>query len=240
MIDCIWKMLQLNCQKSYKVMCDLGVIMSDEKINIALLQEPYVSNGRVCGLPCDMRVISCGVNAKTAVVVNDYSMEIVAVDECVSEHGVCVWIKNMCGVFYVCSVYCQYSLSIEPMIQYMEGVLNVISGEPMIFGIDANAVSPMHSKYVNDSRVAEERGVKVEDFLLFNDLCVLNEPTEIYTFSGPRSESDIDVTVVNDGWLKKFINFVFRWIFQAFYIIIFFTLVYKLRKMYSLFHVGPY
>lgn len=35
-----------------------------------------------------------------------------------------------------------------------------------------------------------------------NDLCVLNEPTEEYTFSDPRDESDIDVTAVNDVWLK--------------------------------------
>lgn len=135
--------------------------MREEGISVALLQEPYVMNGCVCGLPSDMIVIMSGVDAKAAVVVNDKNMEVVAVDEYVNEHGVCAWIKSKCGVFYVCTVYCQYSLAIEPMVQFMESVMNLVGGEPVIFGFDANAMSPMwHSKYTGCSRSVEERGMR--------------------------------------------------------------------------------
>ena len=37
--------IKLNCQHSYDVMCELGTIMVNRNIDVALLQEPYVSNG---------------------------------------------------------------------------------------------------------------------------------------------------------------------------------------------------
>lgn len=43
--------LQLNCRRFFAVMNDLSVVLTNKKVNVALLQEVYVSKDHVCGLP---------------------------------------------------------------------------------------------------------------------------------------------------------------------------------------------
>ena len=74
--------------------------------------------------------------------------------------------------------------------------------------MDANAVSPLwFSKIRYISRESEERGCLLEECLIGMDMNVLNEPSELYTFSGARGESDIDVTVVT----KECERYEFEW-----------------------------
>lgn len=42
--------LQLNCRRFFTVN-DLSVVLTNKKVNVALLQEVYVSKDHVCGLP---------------------------------------------------------------------------------------------------------------------------------------------------------------------------------------------
>lgn len=64
------RIVQLNCQNAYSVMCDLGNVMCEKKVDVLLLHEPYVSNDRVCGLPNGARVYMKAGGGKAAVVVN--------------------------------------------------------------------------------------------------------------------------------------------------------------------------
>lgn len=50
------RIVQLNCQRSCAVMNDLSLVLVDERVNVALLQELYVSKDRVCELPSTWRV----------------------------------------------------------------------------------------------------------------------------------------------------------------------------------------
>jgi len=68
------KLLQLNCQKSYSVMCDIGQMTCERGSVVALLQEPYANNGCVRGLPAGMRVFPDS-RANSAVVLNDVGTE---------------------------------------------------------------------------------------------------------------------------------------------------------------------
>ena len=43
--------LQLNCQRSHSVMNDLSVMLTGMRVNVALLQELYVTNDRVSAEP---------------------------------------------------------------------------------------------------------------------------------------------------------------------------------------------
>ncbi|GLV44556.1 hypothetical protein CBL_12097 [Carabus blaptoides fortunei] len=62
------KILQLNLQRSYECMLDVGECMNRERIDISLLQEPYAWEGSVRGIP-NMRVIEVQGRAKAAVIV---------------------------------------------------------------------------------------------------------------------------------------------------------------------------
>ncbi|KAJ3646829.1 hypothetical protein Zmor_024399 [Zophobas morio] len=52
---------------------------------------------------------------------------------------------------------------------------------------------------------SERRGWELEELIGELDLEVLNRPSDLFTFSGPMAEPDIDVTVVNGGWLERFV-----------------------------------
>lgn len=194
------KILQCNCQRAYGVLCDLGNVMNEQCVSVALLQELYVSHGCVKGLPSAWRVYVCESNpAKAAVVIRDVNVEAVCVSECTDEYGVCVWIKGDFGELYVVSMYCRYGHDIAPYLTYMERVKECVRGKRVLFGMDANATSPLwYSKGGGRSRENEMRGRTLEEWVLANGMIVLNEPSEYYTFSGARGQSDIDVTLVSE------------------------------------------
>ena len=45
-----------------------------------------------------------------AIVVNDNTVNMVSVADCMEEHGVCVWMKVENSDIYVYCVYCQFSM----------------------------------------------------------------------------------------------------------------------------------
>lgn len=91
MMDPHLKVVQCNCQRAYAVMCDMGVMLGERRVSVALLQEPYVKDGRVLGLPLSMDVIVCENGCvRVAVVVNDPKLDVMCVRECTDECGVCV------------------------------------------------------------------------------------------------------------------------------------------------------
>ena len=91
MYDCWVNIVQLNCQRSYFVLCDVGRVMSEKRVSVALLQELYVSCGNVGGLPSCWRVFTCErAPSRAAVVVNDIAIEAMCVNDCTNEYGVCM------------------------------------------------------------------------------------------------------------------------------------------------------
>ena len=191
--------IQLNCQHSYDVMCELGTIMVKKNIDVALLQEPYVSNGSVKGLPLGMRIFAAEGIAQAAIVVNNNKMTAMMVDQLTDLHAVCVQLRCDIGTIYMVSLYCQFSLDISPFLNYLVRAKCDTAGNPLLVGMDANAVSPMwFSKGVARGRDADERGRLLEDVILSSHFEVLNEPTSCYSFSTINGQSDIDVTLANN------------------------------------------
>lgn len=87
--------VQYNCQRAYTVMCDLCEWLCERRVSVALLQEPYVREGRVLGLLLSMDVIVCESGCiKAAVVVCDSNLDVLCVGDCTNELGVCVCV---CG-----------------------------------------------------------------------------------------------------------------------------------------------
>lgn len=194
----VLRMCQLNCQRSSAVMNELGNYMCENGISVGMLQEPYVVGGEVRGLPVDFKVVRSanGVNGSvgSVVVVNGFDLDVMVVEEYTCELGVCVWVKGRLGEMYVVSVYCRFGEELGPYVEYLDRVRIMCGDVCMVVGMDANACSPLwHSK----SRGSAARSVLLEDWVVAGDMVVLNEPSEWFTFSGPRGDSDIDVTLSN-------------------------------------------
>lgn len=83
------KILQYNCQRSYAVMSELGKVLYERGVNVAILQEPMFSKGRVIGLPAGMRVFA-SASGNSAIVVCDPSIDCMVMKVRKNMSGVCV------------------------------------------------------------------------------------------------------------------------------------------------------
>ena len=76
------RILQVNCGRAESVMNELGVVARENGVDVCLLQEPLVRNGRVEGLPAGMSVFN---NEWAAIVVDSKEMDVMCVEECTNE-----------------------------------------------------------------------------------------------------------------------------------------------------------
>jgi hypothetical protein len=195
------RMIQLNCQRSRRVLFDLGNTMLENNISIALIQEPYTINGRLVILPTSFQVISFNGACKAAIVLNSSVMEIMEVSSLTTEYCACAWVNSAWGGFYLSSVYCQYGSSIHPFLDYIKKAVNLAANKPICLGLDANAVSSLwHSKCIRSDRAQDARNSDIEECIISCNLNVLNEPSQYYTFSTANGQSDIDLSLSNDAW----------------------------------------
>lgn len=199
--------LQINCQRSYAGMCDLGVNMRRMNASVALVQEPYVNGmGRVQGLPAGMKVFQ-NERGMSSIVIDDLNVECMLMNELTNDMGVCVMLQGRFGRIYAVSVYMKFNEEIEPYIEYLRSVYEDLRNECLIIGMDANAVSPLWFSKGELRHRSYARGQLLEDWIVNARLNVLNQASEIFTFSGPRGQSDIDVTVTSEACER----FQFEW-----------------------------
>lgn len=192
------KFLQLNCQRSSSVLAELGVVLGQEGVDVALLQEPYAFRGRVAGLPLGTRVFSTGDNyIGSAVVVVNEGIEALLINELSGPCWTCVRLDTGTDSITVLSIYCRPNEGIQEYLEAIDRVLLAFRGSKVIVGADANATSQLWHSKGRPRQETEDRGREVEQFILARDLIVLNRFSEDFSFSGGNGESDIDVTIVN-------------------------------------------
>ena len=202
------KILQLNCQRSYAVICELGQTIRDSGTTFALLQEPYTTGGCVRGLPGGMRVYTDS-GGGSAIVVDDVNLDCTLVSS--SQWGVCICVEGRVGKMFLASIYCRFGGPLEPYLSYMDSVLLLASSYPVILGLDANACSRMWFSKMSRLRSGHQnriRGDMLSEWMVAKCVMVLNEASDYYTFDGPRGASDIDVTAANGAATTAF---TFRW-----------------------------
>ncbi|CAB0033468.1 unnamed protein product [Trichogramma brassicae] len=128
-------------------------------------------------------------------------MDCMQLSDLTNENAVCVWLRSGGLECCVVSHYCQYGGSIEDEVAYLERVVD--SGYENVFLVlDANACSQLwFSKDARGRRRGEagRRGETLAEFIIATDLLILNQPSQHFTFSGPRGQSDIDLSLAR-GW----------------------------------------
>jgi hypothetical protein len=94
--------------------------------------------------------------------------------------------------FYSVSTYFNSCRDIEEDIRQLEKVMVYTKGNSLIIAMDNNA----RNKMWHDT-ITNQCGKVLEEFLICNDLCVLNESTETPTFQCNRGSSCVDLTITN-------------------------------------------
>ncbi|CAB0042232.1 unnamed protein product [Trichogramma brassicae] len=174
--------------------------MVDQRIDVALLQEPWVYGVEPVGLPGSFRKFRSN-SGKAAIIVNNDKMDCMQINELTAENAVSVWLRSGGLECCIVSLYCQYGANIDNEIAFLERVVE--SGyENVLLGLDANACNQLwFSKDARGRRRGEagRRGEAIAEFIIATDLLILNQPSQYFTFSGPRGQSDIDLSLAR-GW----------------------------------------
>lgn len=137
-----------------------------------------------------------------AIVSNEDKIQIfrLALDK--SDHVMCVHINSEFEEMYIINAYCQFSLPIALILGTIESILQKIRNTKVLLTLDSNAKSHMWF-----SRETDERGKIVEEFLLHNNLYILNEPNNVPTYMTTKEESNIDLTLTSG----KLLNTIKGW-----------------------------
>lgn len=201
------KIAQINAQRSAAACMNLEMLMREGNIDILCIQEPYVFKGKVRGYTSfGVRVTQPdGVAPWVAVVSSEEKIQIFRLSFDKSDHVMCVHVKSKYEEFYLINVYCQFSLPIVPILQSIENILQRIKSANILITMDSNAKS--HLWFSKDE---DEREKIMEEFILHNNLFVLNEPNNVSTYMTTRGESNIDLTLISGKLLKAIKNWRVR------------------------------
>jgi hypothetical protein len=206
------RIVQINTARTATANEDLLRYAQKEKIDVALMQEPYVRRGRLVGLETSpIRIIlSPGVQQRgaqnilhgAAIIVFNPALNVLSRNDLTCDNFAVATISAEDDKeINLISAYFKYR---EPTAELIE-VLRRIKrdcGDRTLIGADINAFSK--NWY---SRKTDRRGLIVEDMIAEEQLILANKIHPLFTFSGPRGENNIDITLTTrdlsmeiDGW----------------------------------------
>jgi hypothetical protein len=105
--------------------------------------------------------------------------------------------------FLLASIYFDINLSIEDDIRKVEKISAHTSKGGLIIAADSNARSKMWFDITTN-----QRGELLEDFIITNNLFIINEDTGIPTFETSRGRSNIDFTISS----QQMVQYMAEWI----------------------------
>ncbi|KAE9543565.1 hypothetical protein AGLY_002365 [Aphis glycines] len=193
--------VQVNMARTATANEDLLLYAQKERIDVALLQEPYVRYGRLVGLETSpIRIIlSPGVQQKggrnilhgAAIVIFNPTITALARNDLTCDNFAVATISIGTGKdINLISAYFKYRTPTAELVGTLRRITRSC-GPNTLIGADINAFS----KGQWFSKTTDARGQLVEDYIAEEQLSVLNKRNRLYTFSGPRGENNIDITL---------------------------------------------
>jgi len=193
------KIAQINAQRFAAVAADLRTALVNSGIDIVCIQEPYSIDGRVKSYGSRIRVFQPNTNVlMAAILVNSPDLDVLQLS-LESSHIIALQITFMFKKFYFISVYFQFSDSVEPYLTQLKAIDKIkqnSSDNKIIIITDVNALSTTWF-----ARITNKRGNAIDDFIMENNLVILNQ-SSIHTTS-PSGTSNIDVTISILGMARR-------------------------------------
>ncbi|KAJ4438366.1 hypothetical protein ANN_14308 [Periplaneta americana] len=179
---------------------NLANMVRESNIDLAFIQEPYTINNKVAGIPKTYRTYSNGSERKrAAIIANNKEMDVILINQLSDEDCVVVEIRFQQDKIYAASVYCDITKDIGIDIRKIENIINHAQGVGTIICVDSNSRNTLWH-----DTVTNRRGEILEDFLLTNNLYVMNENVAAPTFETIRGKSRIDLTICDSLILGYF------------------------------------
>lgn len=133
---------QVNLQHSKAGTDNLMQVITNDEIGIALIQEPYLYQGKPLGIASRYRSFTAGEgHSRAAIVISDSTIDAMLITQLSGNDAVLLEIDNGQKHFYAASIYLSYNDPIEDNIKIMEKIVKFTKGAKLIMAIDSNSRS---------------------------------------------------------------------------------------------------
>jgi len=155
------------------------------------------------GIPRSYSVFATGAGRKrAAIIVKNKLIDPIILKKLSDEDAVVVEIRMEGATLIIVSMYFDINRPIDIDLQKIQAILTYVKGVGIILAIESNARSTSwHDVRTNN------RGKKLEEFIISKQLHIANEESSSYTFQTERGASNIDLTVTNN----QAIDYVTDW-----------------------------
>lgn len=197
--DSILKIVQINLQKSIAATSSFCQLMDNH--HVALVQEPYAIQNKIAGLRnCFHTVCSSSGKPLAGIIINLPDVAICHHTDVSTNCIVCIEMQTNVSNIVLVSVYRPFSEELAPTVIQLKKIVDKFRGKRIIIGGDFNVHSSVWGD-PNDDADADD----ILELMHEEDLFLLNDPNSAPTFSGPRGQSWIDLTICN-GPILPFIH----------------------------------
>jgi hypothetical protein len=168
-------------------------LIIQNNIDVAFLQEPYTIRNKVAGFPKNFKIFANGEGRKRAAIIIINNIDAVAIQQASDEDATLIELAYKGLKFFGASLYFAIDRDIDTDTAKVEEIMQTTRGNGLILSIDTNSRSRLWNDiYMN------KRGKTLEEFIIINDLLVMNEKTDVLTFESTRGRSWIDLTICNN------------------------------------------
>lgn len=186
-------LIQINLQRAKIATSILGQIKELEDTKFYLVQEPYIKNNQIVGIPNKWRQL-ISKNRKAGIIITDCNLNFTIIKQ--GTNLVCIEISDKGNRIRLISAYSSPKENIENLLIELEPILN--TNVDCLIGGDFNAHNVSWGYTDND-----RRGQVLEDFLASTNLIVLNEENAPHTFQQNYSVGWPDLTITNSKLISE-------------------------------------
>ena len=190
--------IQVNLQHSRIATDNLVQYTSENALDILFLQEPYTIQNKIVGIPNKYKIFAPGkVRHRAAIVVTNTLIDTLLIQQLSDRDTVVVEVIINNAKIILASMYLDIRQQVDNDLMKIEAIIQHANGAGLLITMDSNARSTTwHDTLTN------ARGRTLEEFLISQQLHILNEESNLTTFRSSRGSSNIDLTIVSNQLLR--------------------------------------
>ncbi|PZO93252.1 MAG: hypothetical protein DI617_08965 [Streptococcus pyogenes] len=192
------KLAHINLNHARSANTQLCEDIIAESLDVISVNEPYVFDNKVVGIPFHYCIIASNREPKAALILNK---TLRALPILVEKDLVCAKIDTSSGQYIVFSVYSSPSDDIEAKLLHMEATVTKYKEEKILMFGDFNAKSAIWGP-----RRMDDRGAKLLQFINRHELDIENDADSLPTYSSTKGISWIDVLLTKNLDSQKIIR----------------------------------
>lgn len=183
------EILQINLGRSRAASAQLEQTCSELNPSLVCIQEPYVWDEKIVGIPIKFRVVS-SITPKTAIIIREKDCTIFPL--LIKQNIVAIECSFQDKVIIIINVYISPTVDLNDTLVELDGVIRQCQNKSVILTGDFNAKNIIWGGNVND-----ERGEQLSEFFLLHNIFLINDKDSEATFQSSNGTSWIDLSLAS-------------------------------------------